>query len=212
MNEARPNEAEKEALSLFYNRFYDLYDEIVEDSFGNNDANIRFYKLREAFSIYKELSSYQPIKEYLIWMKKGGRPYFEGIIADDLFSFIRNLLLHFPVFDTWDEVYINKNLATWSKVGQIDKFLSKGIEGQIDGKRSVKYRIWEERNQKITYFSVDFPEKYDSTNVYLKDILSEEVGMKFCMALMRKIIDTQIEDADDPDIKIMSQVYLPKRI
>lgn len=212
MNEAKLNEAEKETLSLFYNRFYNLYDEIIEDSFANNDANIRFYKLREAFSIYKELLSYQPIKEYLNWMKKGGRPYFEGIIADDLFSFIRNLLLHFPIFDTWDEVYINKNLATWSKVGQIDKFLTKGIEGQIDGKTSVKYRIWEERNKKMTYFSVDFPQKYDSTNIYLKDIISEEVGMKFCMALMRKIIDSQIENAKEPDIKIMSQVYLPKGI
>lgn len=55
-------------------------------------------------------------------MKKGGRPHIEGIIADDLFSFIRNTLLHFPIFESWNEVYINKNLATWSKVGQIDRF------------------------------------------------------------------------------------------
>lgn len=207
VNMDRPNE--KEALTLFYNRFYDLYDEIVNDSFVNTDAKTRFYKLRESFSIYKEIISYQPIKEYIAWMKKGGRPYFDGIIADGLFSFIRNLLLHFPIFDTWDEVYINKRLATWSKVGQIDKFLSGGIRGQIDGRRSVKYRIWEEKNKKMTYFSVSFPEKYDNTNIYLKDIISEDVGMKFCMALMRRIIDSQVEDADVPDIKIMSQIYSP---
>lgn len=153
--------------------------------------------------------SYEPIKEYINWMKKGGRPHFDGIIADDLFSFIRNLLLHFPIFDTWDEVYINKNLATWSKVGQIDKFLTKGIEGKIDGKGTVKYRIWEEKKKKMSYFCIDFPEKYDNTNIYLKDIISEEVGMKFCMALMRAILDTQVEDSEVPDIKIMSQVYLP---
>lgn len=76
-------------------------------------------------------------------MKKGGRPPFEGIIADDLFSFIRNLLLHFPIFNTWDEVYINKNLATWSKSGQIDKFLKKCINIKIAGKCEIKYRIWE---------------------------------------------------------------------
>lgn len=205
----KPNEKEREVLSLFYNRFYDLYEEIVNDDFIDKNAKIRFYKLRESFSIYKELLSYEPIKEYIKWMKKGGRPHFEGIIADDLFSFIRNLLLHYPIFDTWDEVYINKNLATWSKVGQIDKFLNNSIKEKIDGRGTLKYRIWEERKKEMTYLTINFPEKYNDTNIYLKDILSEEVGMKFCMALMRAIIDTQVDDSKVPDIKIMSQVYLP---
>lgn len=207
IGEFNPNE--KEVLLLFYNRFYDLYEEIINDNFVSNNAKKRFYKLRESFSVYKELLSYEPIKEYINWMKRGGRPYFEGIIADDLFSFVRNLLLHFPIFDTWDEVYINKNLATWSKAGQIDKFLTKGIKRKIDGKGAVKYRIWEEKRKKMTYFSINFPEKYDNTNIYLKDIIAEEVGMKFCMALMRKILDTQVENPEKPDIRIMSQVYLP---
>lgn len=209
IEELKPNQKEREVLSLFYNRFYDLYEEVVNDDFINKDAKIRFYKLRESFSIYKELLSYEPIKEYINWMKKGGRPHFEGIISDDLFSFIRNLLLHFPIFDTWDEVYINKNLATWSKVGQIDKFLTKGIKAKIDGKSTVKYRIWEEKKKEMTYFCINFPEKYNDINIYLKDIISEEVGIKFCMALMRAILDTQVEDSEVPDIKIMSQVYLP---
>ena len=211
IEELKPNEKEKEALSLFYNRFYDLYEEVVNDNFMNKDAKVRFYKLRESFSIYKELLSYEPIKEYINWMKKGGRPHFEGIIADDLFSFIRNLLLHFPIFDTWNEVYINKNLATWSKVGQIDRFLTKSIKEKIDGKGTVKYRIWEERKKKMTYFCINLPEEYNHNNIYLKDILSEEVGIKFCMALMRAILDTQIENPEAPDIKIMSQVYLPMK-
>ena len=209
IKELKPNEKERQVLLLFYNRFYDLYEEVINDDFINKDAKIRFYLLRESFSIYKELLSYEPIKEYVNWMKKGGRPHFEGIIADDLFSFIRNLLLHFPIFDTWDEVYINKNLATWSKKGQIDKFLTKGIKEKIDGKGTVKYRIWEEKKQKMTYFCINFPEEYGDNNIYLKDILSEEVGIKFCMALMREILDTQVEDSEVPDIKIMSQVYLP---
>ncbi|MNC38970.1 hypothetical protein D3C75_876030 [compost metagenome] len=61
----------------------------------------------------------------------------------------------------------------------------------------------------MTYFSINFPDKYNNTNIYLKDIISEEVGMKFCMALMREILDTQVEDSEMPDIRIMSQVYLP---
>ena len=142
-------------------------------------------------------------------MKKGGRPPLEGVIADGLFSFIRNLLLHFPVFKTWDEVYINKNMATWSKIGQIDKFLHKSTQIKIDGKGNLKYRIWDVKKREMMYFSINFPEKYDEDNIYLKDIISEEVGMKFCIALMKEILDTQVENANEPDIKIMSQVYLP---
>ncbi|HHP8971193.1 TPA: hypothetical protein ACSJPS_000634 [Listeria monocytogenes] len=209
MDSTKPNEKEQKVLTLFYNRFYDLFDEIISDDFLNENANTRFFKLREAFSIYKELLSYKPIKTYLEWMKRGGRPYFEGIIADDLFSFVRNLLLHFPIFDTWDEVYISKPLATWSKVGQIDKFLNKCVSLKIDGKGTVKYRIWEEKKQKMTYFNVNFPENYNENNIYLKDVITEEVGIKFCMALMRETLDTQVENPDTPSIKIMSQVYLP---
>ena len=112
MGKSLPNDKELEVLTLFYNRFYDLYEEITNDNFFKENAQLRFFKLREAFSIYKELLSYEPIKSYLEWMKRGGRPPLEGIIADGLFSFIRNLLLHFPIFKTWDEVYVNKNLAT----------------------------------------------------------------------------------------------------
>ncbi len=208
MESNMPNEKEIQVLTLFYNRFYDLYDEITNDSFFNEQAHIRFFKLREAFSIYKELLSYEPIKQYVEWMKNGGRPPLEGVIADGLFSFIRNLLLHFPVFKTWDEVYINENMATWIKAGQIDKFLKKCTTIKIDGKGTLHYRIWEEKKKEMTYFTVNFPEKYDGENIYLKDIIAENVGMKFCMALMREIIDTQVKNAKVPDIKIMSQVYL----
>lgn len=209
IEELKPSKKEVEVLTLFYNRFYDLYDEIVADNFIGENGNVRFLKLREAFSIYKELLNYKPIKYYIEWMKKGGRPPLEGIIADEVFSFIRNLLLHFPIFDTWNEVYINKKLATWSKVGQIDKFLNKCVNIKIDGKSEVKYRIWEEEKKKMTYFSIKFPEKYEDNDIYLKDLISEEVGMKFCMALMREILDKQVINADIPKIKIMSQVYVP---
>ena len=209
IEELKPSKNEVEVLTLFYNRFYDLYDEIVADNFIEENGNVRFLKLREAFSIYKELLNYKPIKYYIEWMKKGGRPPLEGIIADEVFSFIRNLLLHFPIFDTWNEVYVNKKLATWSKVGQIDKFLNKCVNIKIDGKSEVKYRIWEEEKKKMTYFSINFPEKYEDNDIYLKDVISEEVGMKFCMALMREILDKQVINADIPKIKIMFQVYVP---
>lgn len=72
MEKSLPNEKEIEVLTLFYNKFYDLYEEITNDNFLREDAQLRFFKLRESFSIYKELLSYEPIKNYIEWMKKGG--------------------------------------------------------------------------------------------------------------------------------------------
>ncbi len=201
---------EKQVLYLFYNRFYDLYEEIVDENFYNIDANIRFYKLKEVFSIYKELTNYEPIKKYLEWAKKGGKPPLQGVIADDLFSFIRNLTLHFPLFNTWDEVYINKNLATWCKVGQIDRFLKKCTKIKIDGKGKLDYRMFEKKKKLMTYFSINFPEIYDNNNIYLKDIITEGIGMKFCLTLMRDVLDKQVINHSEPDIIIMSQVLIPK--
>ena len=188
-----------------------MYEEITSENFIEENAQIRFFKLREAFSIYKELLSYEPIKSYIDWMKHGGRPPLEGVIADGLFSFIRNLLLHFPVFKTWDEVYINKTLATWSKTGQIDRFLNKCQQIKIDGTGTLHYRIWEVKKKKMTYFTINFPEEYGEENIFLKDIISEDVGMKFCMALMREVLDTQVKNAEAPDIIPMSQVYIPEK-
>ena len=47
---------------------------ITNDNFFKENAQLRFFKLREASSIYKELLSHEPIKSYLEWMKRGGSP------------------------------------------------------------------------------------------------------------------------------------------
>lgn len=211
MGDIKPNHREKIALSLFYNRFYYLYEEINNDSFFSSNPKERFFKIKEVFSVYKELLGYEPIKYYLKYVKEGGRPPLEGVIADDLFSFIRNLLLHYPLFDEWEEVYITKDLAIWNQEGTIHKFLSKCTEIKINGKGTVKYRIWSHKKKKMTYINVNFPEEYESNIIYLKDIISERDGMIFCIALMKEILDSQIEDNVEPDIKIMSQVYIPAR-
>lgn len=213
MSDIKPNKKEKAVLSLFYSRFYDLYDELSDESFLEKDPGYRFLKIKEIFSVYKELLNYEPIKHHLDYLKNGGRPPLEGFIVDDLFSFVRNVLLHFPIFDKWEDVYISKELATWSKVGTIHKFLSKSTGIKIDGKGTIKYRIWENSKKLMTYISINLPEKYDDLNkLFLKDIISEKEGVKLCICFMKKIIDTQVYHNDVEDIAIMSQVYIPKSV
>lgn len=186
----KPTEAEIEFLNLAYNKFYDIFEETFEDAFWEETAYYRLTKIKTAFEIYAEILHYEPIK-WIIESMKRNRPPMEAEVASDLFKCIRNIFAHFPFFESWDEVIVNKNIINWHKKGQtIDKFLEK-----YKGRESVKYRIWEEKKKKMTYLSISFPNIYDKhSKVYLKEILSEKEGFKFALILMKKIIDTQIAD------------------
>jgi hypothetical protein len=186
----RPNKSELQFLSLAYNRFYDIFEEVMSDTFWQKDAWYRFTKVKEGFTVYAELLNYEPIKWVLDDLKKS-RPPMESEIASGLFRFIRNVLLHFPFFDTWDDVWINKLIVNWCSEGRsIDKFLS-----TYTGKQTVKYRFWEADKKQMTYLSINFPQDYsDDAKIFLKDILSEKDGVKFSYILIKKIIDTQVEN------------------
>lgn len=188
MNYLKPNNKELEFLTLAYNRFYDLYDEVMEDSFWIKSEWDRFSKIKQAFDIYTEVLDYEPLK-HVIENFKTARPPMESEIGSELFKFVRNVLSHFPYFQSWNSVWIKKSIINWNKEGlTIDKFLKK-----YEGHEPVKYRFWEGHKKRMTYLSICFPEQYlIDTNIYLKDIVSEKEGVMFSFILMRKIMDTQV--------------------
>lgn len=192
----KPNKAEKEFLSLGYNRFYDIFDEITADTFWEKDEWYRFSKIKDIFSVYSELLNYEPIKWVIDWMKKGGRPPIEGEIGSNLFKFVRNMILHFPFFDSWNSVWVSKSMINWNRTDQsIDKFLKKYINH-----KEVKYRFWESDKKKMTYLSIKFPTHYnEKSKIFLKDIISEKEGVKFSIILMKKILDTQVKEVKEKE-------------
>jgi hypothetical protein len=185
-----PNKSELQFLTLAYNRFYDIYDEVMNDSFWDKDEWERFSKIKQAFSIYAELLNYEPLK-WVIEKLKTERPPMESEIGSELFKFVRNVVAHFPFFKSWDEVSINNSLVNWYKEGQtIDKFLKK-----YEGHKEVKYRFWEPTKKKMTYLTISFPKEYlIDTKICLKDIISEKEGVKFSFILMKQIMNTQVEE------------------
>lgn len=184
----RPNEAEREFLNLAYNRFYDLFAEVMSDDFWARDDLYRFSRISSGFATYSETMNYEPIK-WTIEESKTKRPPAESEIATDLFRFVRNTLVHFPFFDRWDDVWISGNLANWSRADQsIDRFLR-----TYAGRPEVKYRFWEREQKKMTYIQIRFPGDYSpKAVVHLKDILEEKDGSKFSFILMRSIMDSQV--------------------
>jgi hypothetical protein len=187
-NEVRPNKAEVQFLTLSYNRFYDIFKEVIEDGFLDKDPYYRLSKIKDAFSVYSELLNYEPIKWAIEEIKKK-RPPMEGEIGSELFKFIRNVLSHFPFFDSWDSIWISQEIISWYKEGQsIDRFLAK-----YSRKKEVKYRFWEADKKRMIYLSIKFPQEYkQSTKIFLKDILTEKEGIKFSFILMKQIMDTQV--------------------
>ena len=187
MEELRPNKAELLFLTLSYNRFYDIFDEVFNDVFWKLDPYLRLCKIKDAFSIYAELLNYEPINWEIEEIKKK-RPPMEAEIGKELFKFVRNVVSHFPLYEKWDDIWINKTLVNWAKGGQtIDKFIEKNI-----GTGTIKYRFWEEQKKKMTYLSINYPIKYDEEKIFLKDIITETEGVQFSLILMKRIINTQV--------------------
>jgi len=190
--EKRPNKSEELFLSLGYNRFYDLFDEIIEDEFWDKEDWYRFSKVSNIFAVYSELLAYEPFK-YILEAIQEQRPPMESEVGWPLFKFVRNALAHFPVFETWDEVWVSKELVNWQREGlTIDRFLKK-----YSGHEEVKYRFWEAEKERMTYMSVNFPEKYEDNHIYLKDMITEKDGVKFSLIMMRQILNTQVESVGE---------------
>ena len=188
-NDMRPSAKEIEFLNMAYSSFYDIFEEAFKEKFWDQDPQYRFFKIKKAFEIYAELLNYEPIK-WVIDIIKVKRPPNEAEIGSDLFKCIRNILSHFPFFDSWDDAWVSKNTINWNREGQtIDRFFNK-----YESKEDVKYRFWDARKKEMTYLTICFPKKYDEDKkIYLRDILSEKDGIKFSFILMRKILDTQVE-------------------
>ncbi len=61
----RPTKSEELFLSLGYNRFYDLFDEVMDDEFWEKENWYRFSKVSNIFSVYAEILAYEPFKHVL---------------------------------------------------------------------------------------------------------------------------------------------------
>jgi len=112
-----------------------------------------------------------------------------------VFKFVRNILAHFPVFETWNDVWVSKELVNWQRNGlTIDRFLTK-----YAGREDVKYRFWEAEQKKMTYMSIRFPKEYCENKIYLRDMISEKDGVKFSLIMMRQVLNTQVESVGEKE-------------
>ena len=137
--------------------------------------------------MYSELLSYGPIQAFISQIKKH-RPPAEAELSSAVLKYIRNVLVHFPFFKTWNEIYVTKKLINWSSEGKfIDKFISKYI-----GHEKIEYRFKYVGHKEFTYVTFSFPAEYGENKIYLKDMVNEKDGIRFCLFLMYRVLMSQV--------------------
>lgn len=190
-NITHPTQNEIEFLNLSFNRFLDLFGEIMSDKFLEEKPKLRFFKTKELFAIYSEILKYPPVQ----WLIESNKRPSHSEVGRDLFKLIRHILMHFPFFEEWTHVWIKQSLVNlYSTRPQfIDQFLSMN-----EGKEPLKYRFWEERTKKMTYLSVNFPTDYTrGEKIYLYHLLPEKDGIKFAAIFMWDILKVQVEEIQE---------------
>lgn len=162
-----------EIATLFAEKIKEKIDKALDYTyrFDVNDDE-KFEVIKQLASLVSELLDKDGIKKKLIEFANTSTVNGEdNEIKIETFDLIRNILIHFPIFESWDEICISKKLLKWNtdKNGQIIKYFEKNYN------KSFKYRIflnendeWIERHT----ITVTIPELNDDNTIYLKDILS----------------------------------------
>jgi hypothetical protein len=188
-----PTPAEVEFLNLSFNRFLDLFGEMMTDEFWHEEPNRRFFKIKELFTVYSEILKYPPVQ----WVIDSNKRPNHSDVGRDLFKLIRHILMHFPFFEKWDDVWITQSLVNlYSTRPQfIDRLLSIN-----EGKGQFEYRFWEARKKKMTYIAITFPKNYTKgEKVFLRDLLPEKDGVKFSAIFMWNILKVQVQEIWDTE-------------
>lgn len=166
---------DKDIAILFANKIKEKIDRAlslcnVPYSVDSNEE--KFELIKSLSSLVSELLDKDNLKEKLLNLANtstvNGN---DNEIKIETFDFIRNILIHFPIFESWDDIYISKELLGWNKPynGSIVKYFKK------NSGKTFTYRIflneYDEWVEKHT-ITVTIPELKDNTKIFLKDILS----------------------------------------
>lgn len=205
-----PNSTEIKFLEICYKRFFDLFIILNQKDFFGLDPSVRLCRFKEIFSAYDELKKYRPIKSHISYLaskskKKTNKDKVENEV-EQLFSFTRHILSHFPLFDSWDEIYINYNIVNWAEPGQfIDTFLT-----GHKGKKDCVFQYVDFLNpieKPPIKLQISFPRYLIGRDIFLKDFISEKTVVEFSKNYMLERIISQIENVSEVRDYLRKVIY-----
>lgn len=162
---------------LFAKRIMELMDEgldiILNFNYDNEETRQRKYIIiKDLSSLTAEVLKKKDIQVKMKEVAESSEVDENSTNIDDKFNtfkMIRNVINHFPIFKSWDEVYISKDLLTWngSRGDQIETYFKK--------EREFSYVIYLNEDGKwVPKKTIDIrtPKLGKYNKIYLKDILS----------------------------------------
>lgn len=151
----------------------DLYGIILYGGFGYVDDAEKFTLLKKISIPFNELlgdeENKQSFKE-LLSSTKVDKEQFEA--KNSTFVMIRNLLVHFPFFENWNDIFITKNMLNWNcknNAGAIEKYFTRYSE------KTLEFSIYTRKDyyfDKARDFKIHVPQIKDSEPCYIKDFIS----------------------------------------
>ncbi|GGH16804.1 hypothetical protein [Mucilaginibacter phyllosphaerae] len=177
-----------EYLTTCIGRFKKLGQIIFNEPFLEYHPNVRFSTIKDLYSIYNEIYSANFFEE-----NHGSdlRLIEFGEFQKELVKMIRNVLLHFPFFDNWNEVWIKRSLVTLTLTPKRDGTYSGAIEKFFLNYSEKKYavRLTEYGGNQITTCLI-IPKGYENNDkIYLKDIIEERYVGMLSVGFMRILIN-----------------------
>jgi len=166
----------------YINRLYyriPIIDNEIGARFITSEMRLLWYK--EMLAVFNEFNKIEPLKAEF--------EDFDDNVKNmmNLVDFIRNVLLHFPYFSTWNDVFITKDIAKSqilpSKGGQIMKFLNTAADKKSFFLRMKYFDDDKRREARILFPIVES----DDQEVWLKDIINETNGIICVLAVMNSI-------------------------
>ena len=162
----------KDIAKLFATKIMEEMEEALELIWYNYDYNNskKFQLVKSIAGITSELLDSDEINEKMMEIAKSSEVNGDNIEDKfNTFKMIRNVLNHFPIFNSWEEIYISRELVNWNnpKYSQILDY--------FDEENEMSYRIYlNENNEWIEKKKIDIkvPTLEQYNKIYLKDIIS----------------------------------------
>ena len=127
----------KDIAKLFATKIMEEMEEALELVWYNYDYNNskKFQLVKSIAGITSELLDSDEINEKMMEIAKSSEVNGDNIEDKfNTFKMIRNVLNHFPIFNSWEEIYISRELVNWNnpKYSQILDYFDEENSGWND--------------------------------------------------------------------------------
>lgn len=150
-----------------------LYGVILYDPYPNKETPENFELLKNIANIAGELLSdsrnQQEFEELLSTTVTDSAQY---KAKSSTFRMLRNFLIHFPIFESWNEMFLTRNVLRWrgdKKSGAIESYFN------LNSGKTLSFSIYTRADyfyDKKRDFKIDIPKLKDDEPIYIKDLIS----------------------------------------